>query len=69
MAHGTAEVVRDRAEHAALVRTGPRSWISEREPVFVRLTAELLTGHRLHPPGDPAPHGHAPHNQGHPTVG
>ncbi|PYC76750.1 pyridoxamine 5'-phosphate oxidase [Streptomyces tateyamensis] len=57
--HGTAAVVRDPAAHAELLRSGPRSWVTEREPVFVRLTSELFTGRRLHPPAvrDPLPHG------------
>ncbi|MFE0462789.1 pyridoxamine 5'-phosphate oxidase family protein [Kitasatospora sp. NPDC058965] len=57
VAHGTAEVVRDPADLAELLRTGPHSWIPERAPVFVRLSTELFTGRRLRPLGDPPPHG------------
>jgi hypothetical protein len=48
--HGRAEVVRDPAEHTRLLRTGPRLWASPAEPLFVRLTADLVTGRRLHGP-------------------
>ncbi|MDH6139690.1 MULTISPECIES: pyridoxamine 5'-phosphate oxidase family protein [Kitasatospora] len=46
--HGRAEVVRDPAVHARLLRTGPRPWASTAEPLFVRLTTDLVTGRRLH---------------------
>ncbi|WP_327065815.1 pyridoxamine 5'-phosphate oxidase family protein [Kitasatospora sp. NBC_01302] len=45
--HGQAEVVRDPARHAALLHGGPLPWVAGREPLFVTLTAELVTGHRL----------------------
>jgi hypothetical protein len=48
--HGRAEVVRDPAEHTRLLRTGPRPWASRAEPLFVRLTADLVTGRRLRGP-------------------
>jgi nitroimidazol reductase NimA-like FMN-containing flavoprotein (pyridoxamine 5'-phosphate oxidase superfamily) len=47
LVHGQAEVVRDPAVHARLLRTGPRPWASEAEPLFVRLTADLVSGRRL----------------------
>ncbi|WP_063774712.1 pyridoxamine 5'-phosphate oxidase family protein [Kitasatospora azatica] len=53
--HGPAEVVREPRARAALLRSGPRLWLPEPQPMFVRLTAELVTGRRLRPlaPADP----------------
>ncbi|GAB2720804.1 pyridoxamine 5'-phosphate oxidase family protein [Kitasatospora kifunensis] len=51
--HGQAEVVRDPARHTALLRSGPRPWVTELEPMFVTLTAELVTGRRLLPDDRP----------------
>ncbi|GAA1230104.1 pyridoxamine 5'-phosphate oxidase family protein [Kitasatospora nipponensis] len=48
--HGRAALVRDPAAHAALLHAGPRLWTIEREPMFVRLAVELVTGRRLLPP-------------------
>ncbi|MFI9833313.1 pyridoxamine 5'-phosphate oxidase family protein [Streptomyces sp. NPDC051913] len=44
---GAATVVTDAAEHDRLTRTGPRSWVSSPEEVFVRIEAELVTGREL----------------------
>ncbi|MFD5594907.1 pyridoxamine 5'-phosphate oxidase family protein [Streptomyces griseorubiginosus] len=44
---GTATVVTDPAEHARLVRTGPRSWAPAPEKVFVRVAPELVAGREL----------------------
>lgn len=44
---GRATVVRDPAEHERLSRTGPRSWTPLRDPVFVRIESELITGREL----------------------
>ncbi|MGD1218619.1 MULTISPECIES: pyridoxamine 5'-phosphate oxidase family protein [Streptomyces] len=44
---GAATVVTDPDEHARLVRTGPRSWVSAPREVFVRIAAELVTGREL----------------------
>ncbi|GAA4872351.1 pyridoxamine 5'-phosphate oxidase family protein [Kitasatospora terrestris] len=49
LVHGRAELVRDPAEHAALLREGPRPWIGEDRPTFVVLTPELISGRRLRP--------------------
>ncbi|POX52576.1 pyridoxamine 5'-phosphate oxidase [Streptomyces sp. Ru71] len=45
---GAAAVVTDPAEHARLLRTGPRSWAPSPQEVFVRVTPELVTGRELH---------------------
>ncbi|MEU3980838.1 pyridoxamine 5'-phosphate oxidase family protein [Streptomyces sp. NPDC026672] len=44
---GAAAVVTDAAEHARLVRTGPRSWVPAPQEVFVRIAPELVTGREL----------------------
>ncbi|MFI9272698.1 pyridoxamine 5'-phosphate oxidase family protein [Kitasatospora sp. NPDC052896] len=44
LAHGRAEVLRDPARRHALLSTGPRLWLTEREPMFVLFTPELLAG-------------------------
>jgi nitroimidazol reductase NimA-like FMN-containing flavoprotein (pyridoxamine 5'-phosphate oxidase superfamily) len=44
---GMANLVTDPAEHARLLRTGPRSWVSAPREVFVRIESELVTGRRL----------------------
>jgi nitroimidazol reductase NimA-like FMN-containing flavoprotein (pyridoxamine 5'-phosphate oxidase superfamily) len=44
---GPARVVTDPAEHARLVRTGPRSWVPSPREVFVRIEPELVTGREL----------------------
>ncbi|WP_327319545.1 pyridoxamine 5'-phosphate oxidase family protein [Streptomyces sp. NBC_01235] len=44
---GTAMLVTDPAEHARLLRTGPRSWAPAPQEVFVRIDPELVTGREL----------------------
>ncbi len=44
---GAATLVTDPAEHAQLLRTGPRSWAPAPQEVFVRIAPELVTGCRL----------------------
>jgi nitroimidazol reductase NimA-like FMN-containing flavoprotein (pyridoxamine 5'-phosphate oxidase superfamily) len=44
---GTATVVTDPAEHERLARTGPVSWVSAPQEVFVRIEPELVTGREL----------------------
>ncbi|MFC9638843.1 pyridoxamine 5'-phosphate oxidase family protein [Streptomyces mirabilis] len=44
---GRATVVTDPAEHGRLARTGPRSWVSSPEEVFIRIEPELVTGRQL----------------------
>lgn len=44
---GQAAVVTHPAEHERLLRTGPRSWVSWPEEVFVRIEPELVTGRAL----------------------
>ncbi|MBD0741362.1 pyridoxamine 5'-phosphate oxidase family protein [Streptomyces sp. CBMA152] len=44
---GEATVVTDPAEHARLLRAGPRSWASAPHEVFVRIEPELVTGRGL----------------------
>ncbi|KOU61708.1 pyridoxamine 5'-phosphate oxidase [Streptomyces sp. MMG1533] len=44
---GPATVVTDPAEHARLIRTGPRSWVPAPDEVFVRIEPELVTGREL----------------------
>ncbi|MFD9460318.1 pyridoxamine 5'-phosphate oxidase family protein [Streptomyces sp. NPDC060027] len=44
---GHALVVNDPAEHAHLVRTGPRSWVTSPSDVFIRIASELVTGREL----------------------
>ncbi|MDH6119893.1 pyridoxamine 5'-phosphate oxidase family protein [Kitasatospora sp. GAS204B] len=51
--HGPAELVRDAERQAALVRSGPRLWVTGQEPMFVLLSAELVSGRRLPPPDAP----------------
>ncbi|MFF4113195.1 pyridoxamine 5'-phosphate oxidase family protein [Streptomyces sp. NPDC001714] len=54
---GRAAVVSDPAEHARLAQAGPRSWMPIRDPVFVRIESEMITGRELgrpDRPGDPS---------------
>jgi len=44
---GQAALVTDSAEHARLLRTGPRSWAPAPQEVFVRISPELVTGREL----------------------
>ncbi|MCG7206533.1 MULTISPECIES: pyridoxamine 5'-phosphate oxidase family protein [Streptomyces] len=44
---GAATVVHDPAEHARLVREGPRSWVPAAHEVFVRIEPDLVTGRAL----------------------
>ncbi|MCX4767962.1 pyridoxamine 5'-phosphate oxidase family protein [Streptomyces sp. NBC_01275] len=44
---GAATLVIDLAEHARLLRTGPRSWAPAPKEVFVRIAPELVTGREL----------------------
>ncbi|MEU5076411.1 pyridoxamine 5'-phosphate oxidase family protein [Streptomyces asoensis] len=44
---GSAALVTDPAEHARLLRTGPRSWVPAPREVFVRIDPELVTGREL----------------------
>ncbi|CAL9654436.1 pyridoxamine 5'-phosphate oxidase family protein [Streptomyces sp. enrichment culture] len=44
---GRATVVTDPAEHERLSQTGPSSWMPWREPVFVRIESEMVTGREL----------------------
>ncbi|MEU6380762.1 pyridoxamine 5'-phosphate oxidase family protein [Streptomyces sp. NPDC046909] len=44
---GRAGVVTDPAEHEALTRTGPRSWMPLHDGVFVRIEPEMVTGREL----------------------
>ncbi|MGV9919622.1 pyridoxamine 5'-phosphate oxidase family protein [Streptomyces cellulosae] len=44
---GRAEVVTDPGEHERLLRTGPRSWMTLRDGVFVRIESEMVTGREL----------------------
>ncbi|MET7451956.1 pyridoxamine 5'-phosphate oxidase family protein [Streptomyces sp. NPDC005574] len=44
---GAATLVTDPAEHARLLRSGPRSWVAAPEEVFVRIAPELVTGREL----------------------
>ncbi|MDH6623103.1 nitroimidazol reductase NimA-like FMN-containing flavoprotein (pyridoxamine 5'-phosphate oxidase superfamily) [Streptomyces sp. LBL] len=44
---GAATLVTDPAEHARLLRTGPRSWAPAPQEVFVRIDPELVTGREL----------------------
>lgn len=41
---GEATLVTDPAEHARLLRAGPRSWVPAPHEVFVRIEPELVTG-------------------------
>jgi len=52
---GAANLVTDPAEHARLLRTGPRSWVPAPREVFVRIDPELVTGRELL--GGHTPHG------------
>ncbi|MEV2216129.1 pyridoxamine 5'-phosphate oxidase family protein [Streptomyces sp. NPDC050997] len=52
---GAANLVTDPAEHARLLRTGPRSWVAAPREVFVRIDPELVTGRELL--GGHTPHG------------
>ena len=51
LVHGRAHVVNDPALHEQLLRTGPRPWLGEAEPMFVTMTPELVRGRRLLPSG------------------
>ncbi|MFF5187652.1 pyridoxamine 5'-phosphate oxidase family protein [Streptomyces sp. NPDC000345] len=44
---GPAGLVTDPAEHARLLRTGPRSWVPAPREAFVRIEPELVTGRAL----------------------
>ncbi|GHD55417.1 MULTISPECIES: pyridoxamine 5'-phosphate oxidase family protein [Streptomyces] len=44
---GRATVVTDPVEHGRLALTGPRSWVSAPEEVFIRIEPELVTGRQL----------------------
>ncbi|MFD8736058.1 pyridoxamine 5'-phosphate oxidase family protein [Streptomyces sp. NPDC059618] len=44
---GPATLVTDPAEHARLLRTGPRSWAPAPREVFARITLEMITGREL----------------------
>ncbi|MFE2064332.1 pyridoxamine 5'-phosphate oxidase family protein [Streptomyces sp. NPDC059467] len=50
---GRATVVSSSAEHARLAQAGPRSWMPTREPVFVRIDSEMITGRELGRPERP----------------
>lgn len=64
LAHGHTVVVRDPEEYRCLLRSGPRAWATDREPMFVRFTPELLSGRRLLPEGARRrPVGSAPRSQ------
>lgn len=49
--HGHAQVVRDPHGYQRLLRSGPKAWGTDRDPMFVRFTPELLSGRRLLPAG------------------
>ncbi|WP_159766040.1 pyridoxamine 5'-phosphate oxidase family protein [Streptomyces sp. HM190] len=44
---GRATTVTDPADQARLSQAGPASWMPLRDPVFVRITAEMVTGREL----------------------
>ncbi|MFF4585335.1 pyridoxamine 5'-phosphate oxidase family protein [Streptomyces sp. NPDC001388] len=44
---GRASVVTDPTEHARLWQAGPQSWMPLRDPVFVRIDSEVVTGREL----------------------
>ncbi|MFD0317883.1 pyridoxamine 5'-phosphate oxidase family protein [Streptomyces flavalbus] len=44
---GRASVVTDPAEHERLVRTGPRSWVADRNGIFLRVEPGLVTGREI----------------------
>ncbi|WP_371667259.1 pyridoxamine 5'-phosphate oxidase family protein [Streptomyces sp. NBC_00289] len=44
---GAATAVTDPAEHARLLRNGPRPWVPAPQEVFVRIAPELITGRAL----------------------
>ncbi|NUO43171.1 MAG: pyridoxamine 5'-phosphate oxidase family protein [Streptomyces sp.] len=44
---GPARVVEEQADLERLLRTGPRSWVSWPQEVFVRIEPELVTGREL----------------------
>ncbi|MET9046465.1 pyridoxamine 5'-phosphate oxidase family protein [Streptomyces sp. NPDC004362] len=44
---GPAAVVTDPVDRERLTRTGPRSWVTSPEEVFVRIEPELVTGRAL----------------------
>jgi nitroimidazol reductase NimA-like FMN-containing flavoprotein (pyridoxamine 5'-phosphate oxidase superfamily) len=44
---GAAAAVTDPAEHARLLRSGPRPWVPAPHEVFVRIAPELVTGRAL----------------------
>ncbi|WP_051966463.1 pyridoxamine 5'-phosphate oxidase family protein [Kitasatospora mediocidica] len=47
--HGHTAVVRDPRTYWELLRSGPKPWVPEPEPMFVVLTPELVVGQRLSP--------------------
>ncbi|WP_329570199.1 pyridoxamine 5'-phosphate oxidase family protein [Kitasatospora sp. NBC_01266] len=68
--HGPVELVRDAERRAALLRDGPRLWVTDQEPMFVLLSAELVSGRRLSPPGGQPHYAHsAPPGHHHPDAG
>ncbi|MCX4745249.1 pyridoxamine 5'-phosphate oxidase family protein [Kitasatospora sp. NBC_01287] len=69
LVHGPAALVRDREQHAELLRTGPRLWLAGQEPMFVRLTAELVSGRRLRGPDEEPRFAHAATPRGQVTGG
>jgi nitroimidazol reductase NimA-like FMN-containing flavoprotein (pyridoxamine 5'-phosphate oxidase superfamily) len=44
---GRATTVTDPAEHERLSQIGPASWMPLRDPVFVRIVSEMVTGREL----------------------
>ncbi|MFI7497977.1 pyridoxamine 5'-phosphate oxidase family protein [Streptomyces sp. NPDC049687] len=44
---GAAALVTDPAEHARLLRTGPRSWAPAPQEAFLRVAPDLVTGREL----------------------
>ncbi|MEU3249891.1 pyridoxamine 5'-phosphate oxidase family protein [Streptomyces sp. NPDC006997] len=44
---GRADLVTDPAEHERLTRTGPRSWVADRNGVFLRVEPGLVTGREI----------------------
>lgn len=44
---GRACVVTDPAEHERLSQSGPTSWMPLKDPVYVRIASDMVTGRRL----------------------
>ncbi|MEV4611244.1 pyridoxamine 5'-phosphate oxidase family protein [Kitasatospora sp. NPDC049258] len=57
LVRGRAEVVRDPARYGAILAGGLAPWVRGGAPMYVSLTPELVTGHRVLPPARPAPGG------------